>query len=118
MLALATAGAKSAPITSRESVLPPATELNQELLDKPTERFASELAGGKRPYLVNFGDLLFSSPDILGGVARQAGIAARAISRATIIRNYSFPACRAGPARSIRPMRCSSPSRIMAFSTR
>jgi cytochrome c peroxidase len=74
MLALAMAGAKSAPITSRESVLPPGTELNQEQLDQPTELFASELAGGKRSYLVNFGDLLFSSPDILGGVARQAGM--------------------------------------------
>ncbi len=74
MLALAMAGAKSAPITSRESVLPPGTELNQEQLDQPTERFASELAGGKRSYLVNFGDLLFSSPNILGGVARQAGM--------------------------------------------
>jgi cytochrome c peroxidase len=74
MLALAMAGAKSAPITSRESVLPPGTELNTEQLDQPTERFASELAGGKRSYLVNFGDLLFSSPNILGGVARQAGI--------------------------------------------
>jgi cytochrome c peroxidase len=73
-LALAMAGAKSAPITSRESVLPPGTELNTEQLDQPTERFASELAGGKRSYLVNFGDLLFSSPDILGGVARQAGM--------------------------------------------
>jgi cytochrome c peroxidase len=74
MLALAMPGAKSAPITSRESVLPPGTELNAEQLDQPTELFASELAGGKRSYLVNFGDLLFSSPDILGGVARQAGI--------------------------------------------
>jgi cytochrome c peroxidase len=72
--ALAAAGANSAPITSRESVLPPGTELNQEQLDQPTELFASELAGGKRPYLVNLGDLLFSSPIILGGVARQAGI--------------------------------------------
>ena len=74
MLALAIAGAKSAPITSRESVLPPGTELNAEQLDQPTERFSSELAGGKRSYLVNFGDLLFSSPNILGGVARQAGM--------------------------------------------
>ena len=57
---LAMAGAKSAPITSRESVLPPGTELNQEQLDQPTELFASELTGGKRSYLVNFGDLLFS----------------------------------------------------------
>ena len=74
MLALAMAGAKSAPISSRESVLPPGTELNAEQLDQPTERFSSELAGGKRSYLVNFGDLLFSSPNILGGVARQAGM--------------------------------------------
>jgi cytochrome c peroxidase len=74
MLALAIAGVKAAPITSRESVLPPGTELNQEQLDQPTELFASELAGGQRSYLVNFGDLLFSSPDILGGVARQAGM--------------------------------------------
>jgi hypothetical protein len=29
MLALAIAGVKAAPITSRESVLPPGTELNQ-----------------------------------------------------------------------------------------
>ena len=68
------AGAKSAPITSRESVLPPGTELNEEQLDQPTELFASELAGGKRSYQVNLGDLLFSSPIILGGVARQARI--------------------------------------------
>ena len=47
-VALTMAGAKSAPITSRESVLPPGTELNEEHLDQPTELFASELAGGKR----------------------------------------------------------------------
>ena len=52
-LALTMAGAKSAPITSRESVLPPGTELNEEQLDQPTELFASELAGGKRSYQVN-----------------------------------------------------------------
>ena len=34
----------------------------------------SELAGGKRSYLLNLGDLLFSSSAIFGGVARQAGI--------------------------------------------
>jgi cytochrome c peroxidase len=73
-VALTMAGAKSAPITSRESVLPPGTELNEDQLDQPTELFASELAGGKRSYQVNLGDLLFSSPIILGGVARQAGI--------------------------------------------
>jgi cytochrome c peroxidase len=73
-LALVAANAVCAPITSRESVLPPGTELNEELLDQPTELFASELAGGKRSYEAIFGDLLFSSPDILGGVARQAGL--------------------------------------------
>ena len=66
--------AQAAPITTREGVLPPGTELNEDLLDQPTELFASELAGGKRSYLLNLGDLLFSSPAIFGGVARQAGI--------------------------------------------
>ena len=55
-------------------MLPPGTELNEEQLDQPNELFASELAGGKRSYLLNLGDLLFSSPAIFGGVARQAGI--------------------------------------------
>lgn len=73
-IVLGLALAQAAPITTREGVLPPATELNEDLLDQPTELFASELAGGKRSYLLNLGDLLFSSPAILGGVARQAGI--------------------------------------------
>lgn len=62
------------PITTKEGVLPQGTELNEESLDQPTELFSSELAGGKRSYLLNLGDLLFSSPLILGGVARQAGM--------------------------------------------
>jgi cytochrome c peroxidase len=77
MTALLTIGAgraEPAPITSKEAVLPPGTELNEEQLDQPTELFYSELAGGKRSYLLNLGDLLFSSPAILGGLARQAGI--------------------------------------------
>src|SRR5581483_12397360 len=74
MLALFGAAATSAPITSKESVLPAGTELNQEPLEQPNELFCSELAGGKRSYLLNLGDLLFSSPAILGGPARQAGV--------------------------------------------
>ena len=66
--------AAASPITTKESVLPPGTELNQEQLDQPNELFYSELAGGKRSYLLNLGDLLFSSPAILGGLARQAGM--------------------------------------------
>ena len=69
-----TFGAAAAPIATKEGVLPPGTELNAEQLDQPNELFASELAGGKRSYLLNLGDLLFSSPAIFGGVARQAGI--------------------------------------------
>jgi hypothetical protein len=74
MLTLGLDAAQSVPITTREGVLPPGTELNEDLLDQPTELFASELAGGKRSYLLNLGDMLFSSPAIFGGVARQAGI--------------------------------------------
>jgi len=72
ILAVGCAGAE--PIITKEAVLPPGTELNEDQLDQPTELFYSELAGGKRSYLLNLGDLLFSSPAILGGVARQAGI--------------------------------------------
>jgi len=74
VLAFGSGGALSAPITTKEGVLPPGTELNEDLLDQPTELFSSELAGGKRSYLVNLGDLLFSSPSILGGLAKQAGM--------------------------------------------
>jgi cytochrome c peroxidase len=66
--------AQAAPVTAKEGVLPPGTELNEDPLDQPAELFASELAGGRRSYLLNLGDMLFSSPAIFGGVARQAGI--------------------------------------------
>ena len=62
------------PITTHEGVLPAGTDLNEDVLDQPTELFASELAGGKRSYLLNLGDIAFGSPSILGGLARQAGI--------------------------------------------
>ena len=66
--------AQARPITTREGVLPPGTDLNEEILDQPTELFAFEQAGGKRSYQFNLGDMLFSSPAIFGGVARAAGI--------------------------------------------
>ena len=64
----------SRPIATREGLLPPGTELNEDLFDRPTERFSAEVAGGKRSYLFNLGDAAFSSPTIFGGLARQAGI--------------------------------------------
>jgi cytochrome c peroxidase len=68
------AEAPARPITTTEGVLPAGTDLNDELLDQPTELFAFERAGGKRSYLFNLGDMLFSSPTVFGGVARKAGI--------------------------------------------
>jgi cytochrome c peroxidase len=61
------------PVDGDQTVLPPKTELNEDALNKPSEVFRSELAGEKS-YLVNLGNLAFSSPGIFGGVARQAGM--------------------------------------------
>ncbi|MGO8913527.1 MAG: cytochrome c peroxidase [Bradyrhizobium sp.] len=61
------------PVDGGQTTLPPKTELNEDALDKPREVFRSEVAGVKS-YMVNLGNLAFSSPGILGGVARQAGV--------------------------------------------
>jgi Di-haem cytochrome c peroxidase len=74
LLALPLRYAASFPVNGRETVLPPGSELNEDALYPPREQFHSEAAGGRKSYLINLGDLAFSSPAILGGVARQAGI--------------------------------------------
>ncbi len=74
LLVLGAGPAGSVPVTSREAALPVGSELNEEALDQPTELFHFEVAGGKRSYLFNLGDMLFSSPAIFGRVARNAGI--------------------------------------------
>src|SRR5260370_15464055 len=61
------------PVDGDQTTLPPKTELNEDALSKPREVFRSEVAGEKS-YMVNLGNLAFSSPGILGGVARQAGV--------------------------------------------
>ena len=61
------------PVDGDQTTLPPKTELNEDALDQPREVFRSEVAGEKS-YMVNLGNLAFSSPGILGGVARQAGV--------------------------------------------
>jgi cytochrome c peroxidase len=61
------------PVDGDQTALPAKTELNEDALDKPREVFRSEVAGGKS-YLINLGNLAFSSPSILGDVARQAGV--------------------------------------------
>ncbi len=62
------------PVHGKQTVLPVGTELNEDALAQPREIFRSEAIGGAKSYLVNLGDLAFSSPQILGGLARQAGI--------------------------------------------
>jgi hypothetical protein len=74
LLALPLHDVNAFPLTGDQSVLPPGTEFNEEALDRPREVFHSEAKGGRKSYLVNLGNLAFSSPSILGGVARQAGV--------------------------------------------
>jgi cytochrome c peroxidase len=62
------------PIDGDQTTLPAKTELNEDALDKPREVFRSEAGAGGKSYLVDLGNLAFSSPGILGGVARQAGV--------------------------------------------
>ncbi len=54
--------------------MPARTELNEDALDRPTEFFHSEVSQGHKSYLVNLGDLAFSSPGLFGGSARRAGL--------------------------------------------
>jgi cytochrome c peroxidase len=74
LLAAGLAGGVAAfPVDGDQTTLPPKTELNEDALDKPREVFRSEFVGIKS-YMVNLGNLAFSSPGILGGVARQASV--------------------------------------------
>jgi hypothetical protein len=66
--------AGSFPLYGDQTVLPPGTELNEDALDEPREQFHTEILEGLPSYMVKLGDIAFSSPSILGGVARQAGI--------------------------------------------
>jgi cytochrome c peroxidase len=61
------------PVDGDQTALPVKTELNEDALDKPREVFRSEIVG-RKSYLVSLGNLAFSSPAILGEVARQAGV--------------------------------------------
>ena len=66
--------AASFPVYGDQTTLPPGTELNEDAVLQPREQFHSEAVGGRKSYLINLGDLAFSSPAILGGLARQAGV--------------------------------------------
>src|SRR5215470_8890061 len=58
----------------RSELLPMGTDLGDATFDRPREVFRSEAAGGHKSYMVVLGDVAFSSPKLLGGPARQAGI--------------------------------------------
>jgi cytochrome c peroxidase len=68
------AGTAAAEFTGNASLLPAGTELGEEAFEQPREVFRSESSGGRKSYLVNLGDVAFTSPLILGGAARRAGI--------------------------------------------
>src|SRR6266436_3345380 len=61
-------------IPGSSSLLPLGTDLGDAQFDRPREVFRSETAGGHKSYMVVLGDVAFSSPKVLGGAARQAGI--------------------------------------------
>ena len=71
--ALSMQQASAFPVDAGQS-LPPGSELNEDALDSPRELFHSEQIGGRKPYLVNLGNLAFNAPSILGKEARQANI--------------------------------------------
>ncbi len=77
-LALMAAPVGAFPVNGNQTVLPVGTELNEDAFDRPREVFRSEALGGRKSYLVNLGDVAFSSPAILGGTARQAGVSCSA----------------------------------------
>ena len=74
VVAASMAPAHATPVVSKDATLPVGSELNEELLNQPTELFGFERAGGKRSYLFNLGDMLFSSSSIFGGKAADAGM--------------------------------------------
>jgi cytochrome c peroxidase len=62
------------PVDGDQTALPAKTELDEDALEKPREVFRSETGAGGKSYVIDLGNLAFSSPGILGGVARQAGV--------------------------------------------
>jgi hypothetical protein len=62
------------PVSGDQAVLPAGTELNEDALDRPTELFHTQASDGRKSYLVNLGDMAFSSPGLFGGPAKRAGL--------------------------------------------
>lgn len=78
LAALPASRAGAFPVGGRDTVLPAGSELDEDALDRPREVFRAEAMGGAKSYLVRLGDMAFSAPSLLGGMARRAGIACNA----------------------------------------
>ncbi|HYC14316.1 MAG TPA: hypothetical protein VEC75_08700, partial [Stellaceae bacterium] len=72
--ALSGKGTAAPSVGADRSTLPAGTDFGEGETRVPREQFHSEFTGGRKPYLVRLGNMLFSSPQILGPAARQAGI--------------------------------------------
>ncbi len=62
------------PLSGDQTILPAGTELAEDSFLRPSEVFHSETRGGFKSYMIDLGDLVFNSPDILGGTAARAGM--------------------------------------------
>ena len=54
------------PVEGVQTPLPVGTELNDDAVEQPREVFHSEAIGGRKPYLVNLGNMAFNTPAIPG----------------------------------------------------
>lgn len=72
-LALA-GGALAEPFLGDAGPLPAGTDLGQPALEVPRQILTVERQGGQQNFLIALGNLAFSSPELMGGLARRAGI--------------------------------------------
>jgi mono/diheme cytochrome c family protein len=62
------------PILGERGVLPPGTEFGEPALLVPRQVLSVERLGSAQSFLVALGNMAFSSPGIMGGLAKRAGI--------------------------------------------
>jgi cytochrome c peroxidase len=72
-LALASA-VHAEPLLDRAGVLPSGTDFGEPALEMPRQVLTVERLGSEQNFLIALGNLAFSSPSILGGLAGRAGI--------------------------------------------
>jgi hypothetical protein len=101
--------AGGAPPGGAGTVLPLGTDLGEEAFTRPREVFRSEAAGGRKSYMVLLGDVAFSSPRLLGTVARQAGISCATCHVNGTTNPLLYVPGLDAPGNLTRPVRCSIP---------